>query len=381
MEAWDGSPNPPIRRSGSRTYGNVREGNMRSWQWPILCLACLAAAGCRVNPSVALLERENLELEDRVYQLADLLEDCRRENARLRRKLEPADRETWQPEDQRPRPAAPEPAPERETIDSLDLAPPAVEIPGLDVPGQEALERPPRPETPPPPDEQPPPWIPPSEDDNRDAAAVTIPPRVDNANVQFITLNDRLTGGYDKDGRVGHEGVTAVLEPRGARGRTLNAAAPVSVVLLDPLLPGDAARVARWDFTAEEIAASYRKTPLSEGIHLELVWPSALPIHSQLQMFVRYTTDDGRKLEAEKRIEVDVPVLQARRPTPAPRNQPTAEASPPARPWQGKPPPLVEPGPTGAVQTPLVPDGPHEPAGSAPRANAPKRPVWSPDRE
>ena len=57
--------------------------------WPILFVggALLAAAGCRVPPAIALLEQENRDLEDRVYQLADLVDQYRCENEALKQRF------------------------------------------------------------------------------------------------------------------------------------------------------------------------------------------------------------------------------------------------------------------------------------------------------
>ena len=59
--------------------------------------------------------------------------------------------------------------------------------------------------------------------------------------------------------------------------------------------------MARWDWTAAQFASRYRKTPLMEGFYLEMPWPAASPSHSDLHLFIRYVTDDGRKLQIEPR--------------------------------------------------------------------------------
>ena len=46
---------------------------------------------------------------------------------------------------------------------------------------------------------------------------------------------------------------------------------------------------------------------------MELTWPGDPPKHRALEVFVRYTTDDGRELEARRPIHID------------PANQPRAE--------------------------------------------------------
>jgi hypothetical protein len=123
--------------------------------------------------------------------------------------------------------------------------------------------------------------------------------------------------------------------------------------------------VARWDFTAEEVARRCRQPPHAEGIRLEMVWPGPPPVHDRLHLFVRYVTGDGRKLQTDRPIAVDVPGLEAQGPMPDELSDPMPESSQAASGWQGRP----------AAVTPL-------PALEPPPVSTPKRarPVWSPDR-
>ena len=169
------------------------------------------------------------------------------------------------------------------------------------------------------------------------AQAIALDPRADNTRVDRITLNRAATGGYDRDARLGDAGVTALVEPRDARGELAPAAGPVSVVILDGGRSGKAARVARWDFTTEQVASLYRKSPYGEGIYLEMPWPGSPPERSHLQMFVRYTTQDGRNLEASQELDVAVPRYRQKSWTPL---APSAAGPAPvetARMWQPKP--------------------------------------------
>ena len=97
-----------------------------------------------------------------------------------------------------------------------------------------------------------------------------------------------------------------VIEPRDGQGRLLAAPADVQVAVLDPKLPGQDARVARWNLTAAETAAQLRGGADS-GIHLTLPWRNNRPKHAKLHLFVRYLTGDGRKIEADQPIEVVLP--------------------------------------------------------------------------
>ena len=54
------------------------------------------------------------------------------------------------------------------------------------------------------------------------------------------------------------------------------------------------------------------RTGSQQGIHLRLPWVST-PAHDRLKVFVRYTTRDGRKLQAERLIGVALNAPPARR--------------------------------------------------------------------
>jgi hypothetical protein len=68
------------------------------------------------------------------------------------------------------------------------------------------------------------------------------------------------------------------------------------------------------------------------GLHLRLKWRS-LPEHDRLKVFVRYTTRDGRKLQAEQVIAVATgnaamqPDVAPRRPDPRDQRQPSDQHS------------------------------------------------------
>ncbi|HUT94966.1 MAG TPA: hypothetical protein VMY37_36245 [Thermoguttaceae bacterium] len=377
---------------------------MKSWPFAIFCVAGLAMAGCRAAPpAVALLEQENRELETRLYELADLVEDSRQENERLEERLKRDERDGGPPgldsKDDAPEPLLDPALPEPDLDLPGDLQSPKVEMPSAAISGGEFLEKlsgrnttmPDDDRLPAPPDEEALDWATTpdasiGEQEGQPTTDDVVPCQADNTQVAAITLCDRLTGGYDLDRRAGHEGIIAVIEPRDADGRLVPAAAPVSVVLLDPALPGDAARVARWELTAEEIAKRYRKTPLSEGIYLELVWPRALPIHSRLHMFVRYLTDDGRKLQGDRDIEIDVPALEARAPTPAVTAQSSRAPGRPTTEWQRRHAPATQLPSDEPIRTALVPRAtsspttPSETSQSSSESSTRRRPAWSPDR-
>jgi hypothetical protein len=240
------------------------------------------------------------------------------------------------------------------------------------------------------------------------AQAFALDPRADNSRVDHITLNRALTGGYARASTYGDSGVMALVEPRDAQGQMVPAAGPISVVVLDRGMSGDAARVARWDFTAEQTASLYRRTPHGEGLYLEMPWPGAPPARSHLHLFIRYTTKDGRNLEASREIDVALPPqrqqgwaslsMSAPEPEPAQtaktwRQKPQRYDDPPVQPAAAEE-PVTEPAPRATrAASREVPAARADNAGSGDTAAASRpestartaaaklqRPVWSPLR-
>ena len=136
----------------------------------------------------------------------------------------------------------------------------------------------------------------------------------------------------------------------------------------------------RWDFTAAETAALFRRTDSSRAVHLAMAWPADPPKHGKLHLFVRYVTADGRHLEADGPIEVALAGESQAGWKPAPPSARGADGrefndgrnggdeSPVAASWRPNETPSSradEPPPEMATRTdPLRPE----------------RPAWSPDR-
>jgi hypothetical protein len=260
---------------------------------PSLTIAlAIIVAGCRVDNATVLLERDLRMQEDKIYQLQACLDDAQaareatiRENESLKQELAGGDRGAGPSGPPASRPG--------------ELQAPSVELPGADTP----------PDTRKPNDSLQPPTIelpessdtpPPATPLGGGQAIVESPPTQ-------LVINKRLTGGLDRDGHNGDEGILVVFEPRDAAGHLVKWPGKVSVVLMDPALEGDAARVARWDFSAEEVPGHFLSTVFGRGLQFELPWPSAPPRNREMQLFVRFTTQEGQKLTADTTIEIRPP--------------------------------------------------------------------------
>ena len=338
---------------------------MKTWPYAFVCAVLLPALGCRTDQNLVLLENENRRIEDVTYELKGELEDCQqklaavqRENDSLRKKQEGkgADAEA----------ASSQPVNVQE--------PPGSALDGNASPAPPFTPATPPSSAPPPPSEKSPPVHPTAQ---RNSVTGPLAARNVSSNsrpVEKIVLERMHTGGYHTVGQAADEGIAVLIEPRDADGRFVEAVAPVVVVVMDGEATGKAAHFARWDFSLAEVSAAFRKTAHGHGIYLELPWPVGPPAHAQLQVFVRYITSDGRKLETHLPIQVRLPgqmVRASERPSPGPAASvpATPPASPPASPPAG---PAL--GPTAGQWKPAATG----PAMSTPAASAPSEtaPIW-----
>jgi hypothetical protein len=302
---------------------------MKPWQVAVVALVLLAVAGCRSDPNAVLRERQLRLQEDEIYRLRDTIRDLQECPQRDDRPARPsrssdADREEGSgrkrsdsPVRDEPRPPAmelpstpSEGVPDTLKSNSGPLPPDVPEVPenlrGPTKPSGASMEGPmferpagdvsarsPRATT--------------ISQSSQAEAGSAFTPSGNSRQVVSIALDRALTGGVNSGERAGDQGLLVVVEPRDRAGRTVDAPADVSVVLLDPAQrdeEGMAACAARWDFSAAETAAMFRSAGSHRAMHLMMTWPGEPPKHGKLQLFVRYVTRDGRKVEANQTIEV-----------------------------------------------------------------------------
>lgn len=142
--------------------------------------------------------------------------------------------------------------------------------------------------------------------------------------ITHIALNPILTGGIDLDNKSGDDGLTIVLEPRNADNEFVPLAGPITVVLLDYTKrnEGSAALIARWKIDAPTVHKSIVNDEYAQGIQLRLPWSDHPPENSKLRLDIRYTTVDGRHLDARADVIVTLPGQSSARWTPrAPRSR------------------------------------------------------------
>jgi hypothetical protein len=332
---------------------------MRTFKLALLSLPLLAL-GCRTNPNEMLLERESRMLEDKIYHLQALLDDCCaareatiRENESLKKELA-ADRNNGS-SDALPSVDSPSSVPKsrrsRGKEPEIPLEAPTIELP-------EPSDTPP-----------------PARSGPGGSAAV-------DGTATSLTINTRLTGGMDRDGQTGDEGIFLVFEPRDQDGRLVKSPGTVSVVVLDPSEQGPEARVARWDFTSDEVPNHFQNTSFGRGLQFELPWPNDPPKNRDLQLFVRFTTNDGERLNADTKIQVRAPGDPPRidrqtkswSATQSATRNPRTRSAPSSR---VKPQRSAAPRDSTSASNDELPDSEDEPVREASRSG---RPTWKPYR-
>jgi hypothetical protein len=380
-------------------------------------LIVLALAGCRTDPSITLLERQNRMLEDEVYRLRGALQDYEDGTSQNCVATEGADGAPVRGDAWRSRESAgPDESvgPKRgKSSSKQSLGGPVVELPGEAQPPGEvpetfrrpvgtrapaAPEKSNAPRTPMQPDAPAGPNLPGPQGSNRTGAGRTssvnpagdfqLVAQADSRDVAQLVLNQMLTGGYSAAGRTGDNGVLVVIEPRDSKGRRLEAPGDVAVMLVDPSKNGREAKLARWDFPAVETAKLFRGSGIARGMYVECPWPERQPDNNSLHLYVRYTTRDGRKLEADQYVDIALPGEKAARWTPADAQSPPLAAS--ARGLSAYRQTSAEAGDTEAADSVADDSQPDNPppqrrarsmrTATRNNSSAVQRPTWSPER-
>lgn len=129
-----------------------------------------------------------------------------------------------------------------------------------------------------------------------------------------ITLDPKQTTGWDADPETpGDEGLLVVVEPRNAAGELAPVAGQIAIAAYDAELleqhkgsarRGELAHVGTWHFNPEDARTWFLQDEDGEKMHFELRWPEDRPAGSQVRVYVRYITPDGRTLQSNWSVAV-----------------------------------------------------------------------------
>ncbi|MCA9143225.1 MAG: hypothetical protein H6821_13545 [Planctomycetaceae bacterium] len=271
---------------------------------------CALLTGCRNDPHfnahIEVLNAERRALEDQLYELEYNYERKVAELEEAKKKLKEISGDDPQPRrtnqsSQSPRIDLPE-----SDDDFLDLSPPSVtpgvpDSPRIELPAPNSSGR--------------------SRPRNESTEPVGIGPTLlepDDPRITHLHIDPLHTGGSDFDHKPGDDGIMVVVEPRNRSDAFVPLAGPLTVVVLDYAKrdAGSEARIAKWDLTAQQVDRSLHNNPSQRGIYLRLPWSDQPPESNKLMVAVRYTTADGRKIEATRDIFVTLPGQLSQRWTP-----------------------------------------------------------------
>jgi hypothetical protein len=258
---------------------------MNSYQWPLAALLALLLGGCHGGVETEVLERELRRQEDYIYQLQDQIEEYRMA----------LDESRQGGGDQQPTPAggaaakdrvksaAPAPTPPDELPNIDDLKPPPIEL-GTPVEAPST-------------DSAAPPSASPSETSQpAEEGPEMVPASADARQVERIVLRTSAP-------RQG--GLHAVVQRHTATGQVTPVQGAVSLMVLAPAPAGRKKRIARWDFTAEQIDARRLRTATGRGLQLNLPWPGGPPAPGRYQLWGRLMAPDGKKLLTSLPVDID----------------------------------------------------------------------------
>jgi hypothetical protein len=89
------------------------------------------------------------------------------------------------------------------------------------------------------------------------------------------------------------------IEPRDASGQIVRGPASLTLVVSDPALSGEQARLARWELGEKEVERWIEKSTDGEAIQIDLPFSSPLPAVSRLHILARYQQPGGRVIESQ----------------------------------------------------------------------------------
>lgn len=120
---------------------------------------------------------------------------------------------------------------------------------------------------------------------------------------ETIKFNMLLTGGQDRDGAPGDDGLSVLLMPVDSHGDLVKLAGQVDLELFDMTLPADRQRLGQWRFRIDEVRERWHKGWLSAGYLFQVDWQQRPAAH-ELTLHARMTVPDGRQFHATTQVKV-----------------------------------------------------------------------------
>lgn len=121
-----------------------------------------------------------------------------------------------------------------------------------------------------------------------------------------IRVQSWLSGGVDRDGVPGDEGLSVLVLPVDATGDTLKLPGALDIELLDLSQPTGEQSIAHRQFPPDRVETLWHRGFLGTGYLIELTW-DRIPAHPDLTLNVKLTAPDGRLFHTTHSVKVQPP--------------------------------------------------------------------------
>lgn len=140
----------------------------------------------------------------------------------------------------------------------------------------------------------------------RDSADNTI-----EDSVASIRINRSVSHGEATDNVPGDDKLKILLQTVTASGDVIEQAGNVSVSVIDEAAPQGEQQIGYWQFIRSEAELFFARDEFgNRGMLLQLPWEDRIPKNSNLTVYIRFETVDGRVLDVTESVTIDPPTSQ-----------------------------------------------------------------------
>ena len=135
----------------------------------------------------------------------------------------------------------------------------------------------------------------------------------ENERVSSIRINTSVSHGEAVDSVPGDDKLKLLLQPLNGSGAVMEQAGNLSISVIDEQADQGEQQIGYWEFVRSEAELFFARDEFdNRGILLELPWEDKIPTHSNLSVYIRFETVDGRVLDTTEIVTIDPPKSASR---------------------------------------------------------------------
>lgn len=128
---------------------------------------------------------------------------------------------------------------------------------------------------------------------------------LESARVDRLEISSLLTGGLDRDDAPGDELLTVLVQTVNKAGETIQATGSLILEAHDFSRDAGDRRIGVWDWASSETLELWQSGIVGKGYRVIVPWQTA-PKNSEIVLFARFDTEDGREFEATHTVLIKV---------------------------------------------------------------------------